>query len=57
MPDDNENRACMVRKAASEGRRTSVRLRLSGAKLHIRYSGMKPILKKTMFLQSDEQKD
>ena len=46
MPDDNEKRACMGRKAASEGKRTSVRLRLSGAKLHIRYSGMKPILQK-----------
>ena len=34
----------MVRKAASEGKSTSVRLRFSGARLHIRNRGMKPIL-------------
>ena len=33
------------RKAASEGKRT-VRLRFSGARLHMRNRGMKPILQK-----------
>ena len=36
----------MVRKATSEGKRTSVTLRFSGARLHIRNRGMKPILHK-----------
>ena len=38
----------MVRKAASEGRRTSVTFRFSGARLHIRNRGMKPILHKKL---------
>ena len=48
-PDDTEKRAWIVRKAASEGKRTSERFRFSGARLHIRNRGMKPILQ-TQFI-------
>ena len=43
-PDDKEKRAWMLRKAESDGNKTLVTLRLSGARLHIRNRGMKLIL-------------
>ena len=48
-PDDKEKRAWMLRKAESDGNKTSVTLRLSGARLHIRNRGMKPILQFLLF--------
>ena len=48
-PDDKEKKAWMLRKAESDVNRTLVTLRLSGARLHIRNRGMKPILQFVLF--------